>query len=87
MSNDVALVLRAFPIKAEYGGGFGARVFDCAAKQSTLAPDRFQSYEQARDWAKIEAHRIMAGRVYRICSLKQSRLDQNRFYTANIYAY
>lgn len=80
------LVLRAFPFKPEYGPGFGARVFDCEAKQSYLAPDRFATYEEARNWAIAEAHRMMGSRPYRRCSVKQSKASQNRFYVANIWA-
>lgn len=84
---NATLVLRAFPIKQEFGGGFGARIFVVNRKESVLAPSKFDSYEAARNWTKIEAHKMLGDRPYRVCSLKQSRLDQNRFYTANIYAY
>ena len=80
------LVLRAFPINPEFGAGFGARIYDCAAEKSIIAPERFDSYEQARNWAKIEGHRLMANRPYRLCSVKQAKASQNRFYTANIWA-
>ena len=80
------LVLRAFPIKPEFGAGFGARIYDCAAKQSIPAPERFETYEQARNWVKIEGHRIMGEIPYRLCSIKQAKAAQNRFYTANIWA-
>lgn len=86
MDTNLVLTVRAFPFKAEYGGGFGARVHDCMAKQSHPVPGRFDTYEQARDAAKIQAHRMMGDRPYRLCSLKQSRANQNRFYDANIWA-
>jgi len=86
MAIQVVLVARAFPFKAEFGGGFGARVYDAEAKQSTVAPGKFTSYEAARDWAKRKAHEMMAGRPYRLASLKQNAKNQNRFYDANLWA-
>ncbi len=82
----IVLVVRAFPFKQEYGGGFGARVYDAVAKLSHPLPGRFECYEQARDAAKSEAHRMMGGRPYRLASIKQGRTNQNRFYDANIWA-
>lgn len=83
---QVVLVVRAFPFKQEYGGGFGARVYDAVNKVSVPLPGRFECYESARNAAKVEAHRMMGSRQYRLCSLKQSRANQNRFYMANIWA-
>jgi hypothetical protein len=85
MDFQVLLVARAFPFKAEFGAGFGARVYDAIAKQSTVAPAKFDSYEAARDWAKRKAHDMMAGRPYRLASIKQSKKNQNRFYDANLW--
>jgi hypothetical protein len=86
MTTQCLYVLRAFPFKQEFGGGFGARVFDVTAKQSTLAPSRFDSYEAARDWAIAQGHTLMADRPYRRASVKQSKANQNRFYVANLWA-
>lgn len=82
---QVILTVRAFPFKAEYGGGFGARVHDVVAKQSFPIPGRFDTYEAARDAAKAEAHRMMGSRPYRLASIKQNSRNQNRFYDANIW--
>ncbi len=47
--------ITAYPIKAELGGGFRGVLFVRATKERR-ASDRFDTLEQARYWAKVQAH-------------------------------
>lgn len=54
MSNHIATIA-AYPIKDEIGGGFRG-VFFLTATKERRASERFDTIEQARYWAKVQAH-------------------------------
>ena len=62
--NHIATIA-AYPIKADLGGGFRG-VFFVRATKDRRASERFDTLEQARHWAKLQAHETYEVVGYRI---------------------
>jgi hypothetical protein len=54
MPRHIATLL-AYPIKSELGGGFRGVYFIRSTKERKTS-DRFETLEEARHWAKVQAH-------------------------------
>ena len=84
--SQIVYVLRVAPLKPEFGQGFVAKVYDCKNKQSIVAPSKFPTYEDARNWVITKGAELLGDTPYRRCSIQQSSRNRNRFYDANLWA-
>lgn len=78
------LTCRAYTRKPEMGGGFRGRVIDHRNGDASVESDVLPTYEQARNWAMAQAHKMMGDRPYRRCSINAG--SAGRSYRANIWA-
>lgn len=69
MGRHVATIA-AYPIKESHGGGFRAVYFLRATKER-VASERFATLEDARHWAKAEAHRRHDAEGYTLATLRR----------------
>lgn len=60
MSQHIA-TLNAYPIKDSLGGGYRG-VFFIRATKERRASERFETIEEARYWAQVQAHAATASR-------------------------
>jgi len=77
----VRYVAKVVPLKA---GGFRGYVFDPETKIRLRESD-FADYLSARNHAMCAAHALLGDVPYRRDAVKQSRLNQNQFYRANLW--
>ena len=67
--NHIATIA-AHPIKADLGGGFRG-VFFVRATKDRRSSERFDTLEQARHWAKLQAHEAYEAVGYRIAAVRK----------------
>lgn len=62
--------IAAYPIKDELGGGFRGVFFLRATKERRVS-DRFDTLDQARYWAKLQAHEAYSADGYSLAPLRK----------------
>ncbi len=75
------MTIKAYPRKAELGGGFRGALIRHPSGERVESPV-LASYEAARHWAQLESHNQMGGRPYRRAYLS----GRKHSYQANIWA-